>query len=104
MVPGITTCAVKSPPVGLDPDAAVPVYAMPDRARVMVTPVFVCVKLNGEPGGVQTLPTVLLVHCAAVPTPGKIFCKSNITLPVGTKKVAKLATEIGPVVAAPRRF
>lgn len=104
MCPGVVTCAVKSPPVGLEPLADVPEYAIPLKAKVTVTPVFVCVRVKGEPVGVQTLPILLFVQLAAVPVPAKMFCKSKKIVPLGTVNVAKSTIEIGPVTGGPERF
>ena len=48
--------------------------------------------------GVHTLPTVLLVHAAAVPTPGMIVVRSKVTRPAAVLKVANAGIFVGPTV------
>jgi len=48
--------------------------------------------------GVHTLPTVLLVHAAAFPTPGIIFVKLKVTTPAAVLKVANAGMLVGPTI------
>jgi hypothetical protein len=46
--------------------------------------------------GVHTLPTVLLVHAPADPTPGMIFVKLKVMTPAAVLKVANPGMLVGP--------
>lgn len=48
--------------------------------------------------GVHTLPTVLLVHAAAVPTPGMIVVRLKVTRPAAVLKVANPGIFVGPTI------
>jgi hypothetical protein len=103
IVPGsITFCDVKEKGASEKPVAAEPVYAMPERARERVTwPGALWTKVNGEPAGVQTLPTLLLVQAPAVPTPAKMFCRSKLISPPAFVKTANCGMLTAPVVGGP---
>jgi hypothetical protein len=60
--------------------------------------------VNGELGGVQTVPIAALLQAAAVPVPGRISVKSKCTVPAATLNVTKSGIDTGPVIDGPTRF
>jgi hypothetical protein len=101
MVPCIVSCVVNVPTVGEVPEAAVPRYASPFKLRPIETALEATwVKVNGDMTdpmfGVHTLPTVLLVHAAAVPIPGRISVRLKVITPPAVLKVANPGMLVAP--------